>query len=169
VPDSPSLAGRALSLPRISVGVTTAALVALASSGTGLLVTHSAQQLAVAPVTASAVPQAPAPAQPVLVDRAPGSLSALGRAEVETRRALPAVVPAPRAAAEPTSTQEQGPHAAPAPAAARGQGQQSTSDAAVSPAYAGPGRPRGAAPEHRTVHRHKHLAHPQKRSPHPRG
>jgi hypothetical protein len=62
---------------RAGIVLTTFALVALASAGTGILVSHSAKQLTQQPrttaTTAARAPQLPTVAPPVLVDRAPGT------------------------------------------------------------------------------------------------
>jgi len=97
VTDGPSAPLRALHTSRVGFGVTTAALVALASSGTGLLVSHANKQLQ--PATPHALPPlAPSPpAAPVLVDRAPGSLVLPSPLVDGTARAIHrALVSAPR-------------------------------------------------------------------------
>ena len=73
--DSQSFSARVLHSPRLGFGAATAALVALASSGTGLLVAHGTNQLQ-PPAPNLETPQSPSPAgAPVVVDRAPGSLA----------------------------------------------------------------------------------------------
>jgi hypothetical protein len=66
-----------LKASRAGIGLTTFALVALASAGTGILVSHGAKQLTQQPRThttaAARAPQLPSVPPPVLVDRAPGS------------------------------------------------------------------------------------------------
>jgi hypothetical protein len=69
------LPSRILQSPKVGLGVTTAALVALATGGTTLLLTHGTRDLRTpAPVTAAPQPSA-VPRSPVVVDRAPGSIS----------------------------------------------------------------------------------------------
>jgi hypothetical protein len=75
VADGSSLPARVLHRPRLGFGVTTAALVALASGGTGLLVAHGTRQLQPPPPHALPPPAATPPSLPVLVDRPPGSLT----------------------------------------------------------------------------------------------
>ncbi|HUR51609.1 MAG TPA: hypothetical protein VMZ11_05760 [Mycobacteriales bacterium] len=60
---------------RIGFGVTTVALVALASASTGVLVSHGTRQLEPHAPQASVPLALPRPAPPVVVDRAPGSLA----------------------------------------------------------------------------------------------
>ena len=78
---------RFLQNPKVVLGVSTAALVALATGGTTLLVSHGTRQLQpTAPVVAAPQVTTP-PRAPVVVDRAPGSI-ALPRVRV------PVLVPA---------------------------------------------------------------------------
>jgi hypothetical protein len=69
----------ALKFSRVGIGVTTVALVALASAGTGILVSHGTKQLAQQPSqrvpSVAPAPRVPPTAPPVLVDRAPGSFA----------------------------------------------------------------------------------------------
>jgi hypothetical protein len=66
----------ALKSSRLGVGITTVALVALASGTTGVLVAHGTKQLQAPPRHTGPQTQAQAPARTpaVVVDRAPGSL-----------------------------------------------------------------------------------------------
>lgn len=92
------LPSRLLHSPKVGLGVATAALVALSTGGTMLLVSHGNHQLQpIAPVVAA--PQAPLmPRAPVVVDRAPGTVAAPPTRAVVLR---PAVVrPQPPAPAE---------------------------------------------------------------------
>ncbi|MDP9182342.1 MAG: hypothetical protein M3P04_06145 [Actinomycetota bacterium] len=68
------LSSRLLQSPRVGFGLTTLALVALASGGTSILVSHGTNQLQ--PDAPRVTPsRSPSPAAaPVLVERAPGSL-----------------------------------------------------------------------------------------------
>jgi hypothetical protein len=90
VADGLSLPARVLQSPRVGFGLTTLALVGLASTGTGLLVSHGTSQLQ--PPVQHVVPtQAPPPLTPVVVDRAPGTF----RPSVPSRpRVVRVVVPA---------------------------------------------------------------------------
>ncbi len=87
---------RVVKSPRWGLGVMTFALAALASGGTGLLVSHGTQQLQ-PPAARTPAPLVPSPATaPVVVDRAPGSVL------------LPAALPvgvAPPTSRIPVSTQ----------------------------------------------------------------
>ena len=67
----------ALKSSRLGVGITTVALVALASGTTGVLVSHGTKQLQVPPRHTGPQTQAQAPARTpaVVVDRAPGSIT----------------------------------------------------------------------------------------------
>ena len=93
--DGSSSPRRVLHGSRLGFGVTTAALIAVASAGTGLLVTRGTNQLQ--PSTGRVPPPLAASPQPVpvLVDRAPGSLVAPVRQVPTTppHRPAPASVP----------------------------------------------------------------------------
>jgi hypothetical protein len=69
------LPSRILQNPRVGLGVTTAALVALATGGTSLLVSHGTRQLQPVPPVAAAPQASPLAHAPVVVDRAPGSIA----------------------------------------------------------------------------------------------
>lgn len=109
------LPARAVTKPRLGVGVTTAALVALASGGTYLLVSHGASQLQ--PPSVKSLPQeqfrTPSPA-PVVVDRAPGSL--VGAAPHHATREIAVVRPVAQEAVPAQAVLSGSPTGAPAPA-----------------------------------------------------
>jgi hypothetical protein len=95
VADGPSLPARVLQNPRVGFGVTTVALVALASTGTGLLVAHGTKQLQPPPVISLPTPAVEA-GPPVLVPRAPGTLRPpVARPVVAPRVVVPAAQPLP--------------------------------------------------------------------------
>jgi hypothetical protein len=76
VADARSLPARVLQTPRVGFGLTTAALVALASGGTGVLVAHGTSQLQPpAPHLLPSQPSSPPTSAPVLVPGSPGSLA----------------------------------------------------------------------------------------------
>ena len=91
---------RLLQSPKVGLGVTTAALVALATGGTSLLVSHGTRDLQPsAPVVAA--PQVPGvPRTPVVVDHAPGSI-ALPPAHLVVRPRVVPPVPRPVPAVAP--------------------------------------------------------------------
>lgn len=94
-----SLPSRVLNSPRLGFGVTTVALVALASGGTGLLVAQGTKQLQPEAPQLAAPRTSTPPARPVVVDRAPGSLLLPPALVDGTARAIHrALVPAPRQA-----------------------------------------------------------------------
>lgn len=108
------LPSRLLTSPKVGLGVATAALVALATGGTTLLVSHGTRDLQPpAPVVAAPQPSPPGRA-PVVVPRAPGSI-ALPPAHlvVPPVPAPPAAVPAVAAPVEHTP---RGPVVPPVPA-----------------------------------------------------
>ena len=104
--DGLSLSARVLQSPRVGFGLTTLALVGLASTGTGLLVAHGTSQLQ--PPAQHVVPPTPIPPSltPVVVDRAPGTF----RPAAPPVRVVRVVVPVP------APQQDQGAVTAPPPA-----------------------------------------------------
>jgi hypothetical protein len=100
VADLPS---RLLQSPRVGLGVTTAALIALATGGTSLLLSQATNQLQPQAPHAAAPPLLRPDRVPVVVDRAPGSVPVAGSPVVGPARVSRPAAPvtAPPAAADP--------------------------------------------------------------------
>jgi hypothetical protein len=83
------LPSRILQSPKVGLGVTTAALIALTTTGTTLLLSHGTRDLRQpSPVVAAPQPSL-VPRAPVVVDRAPGSITVPGPRTVVVRPVAP--------------------------------------------------------------------------------